>query len=167
MCSSKIKDLIIFDQIFFAWTLATSATSRGRNFNLSNLNKVSNFSWICQLSYEILLSGMKMGRGLDYGSQNGWIPPPPCVFNWPKSPHRLGLTLAFTHLSIIFGVVGIVYSSLGKQKRQYLQCIIYELYRPWLDTVQDFLIVLDMKPCTHLVEISIFSLTKIGYIFRK
>ena len=27
-----------------------------------------------------------------------------------------------------------------------------------LDTVQDFLIVLDMKPCMDLVEISIFSL---------
>jgi hypothetical protein len=31
-------------ELFFAWTLATSATSRGRNFNLSNLNRVSNFS---------------------------------------------------------------------------------------------------------------------------
>ena len=31
-------------KFFFAWTLATSATSRGRNFNLSNLNRVSNFS---------------------------------------------------------------------------------------------------------------------------
>ena len=27
-----------------------------------------------------------------------------------------------------------------------------------LESVQDFLIMLDMKPCMHLVEISIFSL---------
>ena len=31
-------------EFFFVWTLATSTTSRGRNFNLSNFNRVSNFS---------------------------------------------------------------------------------------------------------------------------
>ena len=46
-------------EFFFAWTLATSAASRGRNFNLSNLNRVSNFSEICQLSYEILFAGLE------------------------------------------------------------------------------------------------------------
>ena len=30
-----------------------------------------------------------------------------------------------------------------------------------VDTVQDFLIKLDMKPCMHLVEISIFSLNNV------
>ena len=38
----RISEFLI--EFFFAWTLATSATSRGRNFNLSNLNRVSNFS---------------------------------------------------------------------------------------------------------------------------
>ena len=54
-------------------------------------------------------------------------------------------------------------------------------YLPPLESVQDFLIKLDMKPCMHLVEISIFLLnlvivrltkimnmpTKIGHNFRK
>jgi hypothetical protein len=46
-------------ELFFAWTLATSATSWDRNFNLSNLNRVSNFSWISQLSYEILIVALE------------------------------------------------------------------------------------------------------------
>ena len=42
----------------------------------------------------------------------------------------------------------------------------------WIESVQDFLIKLDMKPCMHLVEISIFSLksflcAKFGWIFQK
>ena len=32
---------------------------------------------------------------------------------------------------------------------------------PTLESVQDFLIKLDMKPCVHLVEISIFSLNHV------
>ena len=31
-------------KLFFAWTLATLATSRGHNLNLNDLNRVSNFS---------------------------------------------------------------------------------------------------------------------------
>ena len=52
-----------WSNFFFAWTLATSVTSRGRNFNLNNLNRVSNFSWICQLSYEILFVGLEWKWG--------------------------------------------------------------------------------------------------------
>ena len=36
-----------------------------------------------------------------------------------------------------------------------------------VDTVQDFLIVLDMKPCLHLVEISIFSLNNVAVRLTK
>ena len=37
----QISEFLI--ELFFAWTLATSVTSQGRNYNLSNLNRVSNF----------------------------------------------------------------------------------------------------------------------------
>ena len=53
----QISEFLI--ELFFAWTLATSATSRGRNFNLSNLNRVSNFSSRPQLSYETLFVAQK------------------------------------------------------------------------------------------------------------
>ena len=53
----QISEFLI--NFFFAWTLATSATFRGHNFNLSNLNRVPNFSWITQLSYEILFVALE------------------------------------------------------------------------------------------------------------
>ena len=49
------------------WTLDTSATSQDHYFNL---NRVSTFSWIYQLSYE-------NGEGFNYDSPNGLIPPSP------------------------------------------------------------------------------------------
>ena len=52
--AQKLKILENVKHFFLAWTLVTSATSRGPNFDLSNLNRVSNFSWRCQFSYEIL-----------------------------------------------------------------------------------------------------------------
>ena len=52
--TQKLKILENVKHFFLAWTLVTSATSRGPNFDLSNLNRVSNFSWRCQFSYEIL-----------------------------------------------------------------------------------------------------------------
>ena len=51
--AQKLKILENVKQFFLAWTLATSATSRGLNFDLSYLNRVWNFSWRYQLSYEI------------------------------------------------------------------------------------------------------------------
>ena len=60
LSSSKIVDFRIFDwTFFFAWTLAASATSWDCNFNLSNLNWVSDFSCIYQLLYEILFVGLE------------------------------------------------------------------------------------------------------------
>ena len=42
--AQKLRILEFLIEFFLAWTLATSATFRGRNFNLSDLNRVSNFS---------------------------------------------------------------------------------------------------------------------------
>ena len=50
-------------QNYFTWTLATSAIFRGWNFNHSNHNRVSNFSWICQLSYEIRFGDLEWKKG--------------------------------------------------------------------------------------------------------
>ena len=72
-CSSKIADFRIFDRFFYVWTLATSATSGGRNFSLSNLNRVPNFSKICQLSYEILLVGLEWKWGGVRGCFPKWV----------------------------------------------------------------------------------------------
>merc|ERR1712051_702557 len=41
--AQKLWILEFLIEIFLAWTLATSATFRGGNFNLSDLNRVSNF----------------------------------------------------------------------------------------------------------------------------
>ena len=47
------------------------ATSRGPHFNLCDLNRISNFSWRCNLSYEILFVALEQNwEGLDYVSQN-------------------------------------------------------------------------------------------------
>ena len=60
-------------EFFFAWTLATSAASRGRNFNLSNLKWVSNFSKIYQLSYEILFAGLEWKWGVVRLRFSKWV----------------------------------------------------------------------------------------------
>ena len=60
--SSKIADFIIFIELFFACTLHFG-TSRGRNFNLIDLNRVSNFSCRRQLSNEILFGGLERKLG--------------------------------------------------------------------------------------------------------
>ena len=58
--AQKMKILENSNKFFLAWTLATLATSRGLNFNLS---RVSNFSWRCKLSYEILFVRLKWKLG--------------------------------------------------------------------------------------------------------
>ena len=58
--AQKLKILENARHFFHVWTLATSATSRGRKFNLSNLSRVSNFRKICQLSYETLFVALKL-----------------------------------------------------------------------------------------------------------
>ena len=44
LCAQKLQISEYLIEFFFAWTLANLATSRGPNFNLSDLNRVSNFS---------------------------------------------------------------------------------------------------------------------------
>ena len=70
--------------------------------SLSDLYEVSNFSWICQLSYEVLFVefGWKLKHPETAFSQ--WaILDPPRLLNWPKSPHSLGLRL-FLDSELIF-----------------------------------------------------------------
>ena len=83
--AQKLQILEFLIELFFAWILATSATSGGRNFNLIDLNRVSNFCWRCQLSYEILFGGLEWKLGGIRLRFQKW------VFNWPKSPGSLGL----------------------------------------------------------------------------
>ena len=86
----RISEFLI--EFFFAWTLATSATSRGRNFNLSNLNRVSNFSSRPKLSYETLFVAQKWNwEELDYVFSIRAESAPPRVSRRPKSPGLLGL----------------------------------------------------------------------------
>ena len=54
--AEKLQILEFLNEFFFAWILANSATSQSQKFNLININKVSNFSWRCQLSYETVWS---------------------------------------------------------------------------------------------------------------
>ena len=56
---SKLKIFAFQDRFFYAWTSATFVTYRGPNFNLSNLNRVSNLKKRPQLSYEILFVGLE------------------------------------------------------------------------------------------------------------
>ena len=87
----RISEFLI--EFFFAWTLATSATSRGRNFNLSNLNRVSNFSSRPKLSYETLFVAQKWNwEELDYVFSIRAESAPPRVSRRPKSPGLLGLS---------------------------------------------------------------------------
>ena len=46
-----------------------------------------------------------------------------------------------------------------KPRQNSYQCNIYIIYV--IDTITDFLIKLGMKPCLHLVKISIFSLNNV------
>ena len=75
VCVARKLQILEFLSIFFCLDPGHFPTSRGPNFNLIDLNRVSNFSWRCQLSYEILFGGLEWK--LDYISQNGLIPSPP------------------------------------------------------------------------------------------
>ena len=51
----KLTILEFLPKIFFILTSVTSETSWGQTMSFSDLTEVSNFSWRCQLSYEVLL----------------------------------------------------------------------------------------------------------------
>ena len=90
--SQKLGILGFSPQIFFILTSVTSDTSWGQSMSLSDFNEVSNFSWRCQLSYEVLF--VEFGWKLKHPetSISHWaLLDPSRILNWPKSPHRLGL----------------------------------------------------------------------------
>ena len=90
--SQKLGILGFSPQIFFILTSVTSDTSWGQSMSLSNLNEISNFSWRCQLSYEVLFVefGWKLKHPETAISHRALLDHPR-LLNWPKSPHRLGL----------------------------------------------------------------------------
>ena len=94
--SQKLVILGFSPQIFFILTSVTSDTSWGQTMSLSDLNEVSNFSWRCQLSYETMFvwSVPKLECPETAISQRV-ILTPPRILNRPKSPHWLGLRVAF------------------------------------------------------------------------
>ena len=80
-------------QFFFILTSVTSDTSWGQSMSLSDLYEVSNFSWICQLSYEVLFVEFEWKLKHPETDISHWaLLDPSRILNWPKSPHRLGLT---------------------------------------------------------------------------
>ena len=90
--SQKLAILGFSSKIFLTLTSVTSETSWGQTMSLNNLTDVSNFSWNCKLSYEILFVelGWKLKHPETTISQRALLAPPR-LLNWPKSPHRLGL----------------------------------------------------------------------------
>ena len=84
--ASKLKILAFQVRFFYALTSATLATSRGPNFSLSNLNRVSNFSKRPQLSYEILFVGLEWKWGGFRLCFPKWAAaaPPPCIWEAKK-----------------------------------------------------------------------------------
>ena len=125
--AQKLKILENAKHFFLSWTLATPATSRGPNFDLSNLNRVSNFSWRCQLSYEILFVDKNENlEALDCVLQNGLPQPPPHVFNRPKSPCSLGLT-CILKLVLLKKVLPIIMPI--ARYLQYLQYIVFNIFK--------------------------------------
>ena len=79
-------------KIFFILTSITSETSWGQTMDFSDLTEVSNFRWRCQLLYGVLF--VELGWKLKHPETaiSQWsLSDTPCILNWPKSPHRLGL----------------------------------------------------------------------------
>ena len=63
---------------------------------LSNLNEVSNFSWSCQLLYEVLFVRFRWKlKHPETAISHRALLDHPRILNWPKSPHRLGLRIPF------------------------------------------------------------------------
>ena len=84
--AQKLKNLGFLIELFFTWTFITLATSWGPNFNLSNLNRVSNFSWRCHKILFVCQDWKLDGFRLHSPKWIHSAHPPPWVINWPKSP---------------------------------------------------------------------------------
>ena len=84
--------ILQFLHIFFILTSVTSDTSWGQSMSLSDLYEVSNFSWICQLLYEVLFVEFRWKlKHPETTISHRALLDHPRILNWPKSPHRLGL----------------------------------------------------------------------------
>ena len=90
--SQKLVILEFSPQFFFILTSVTSDTSWGQSMSLSDLYEVSNFSWICQLSYEVLFVEFRWKlKHPETAISHRALLDHPRILNWPKSPHHLGL----------------------------------------------------------------------------
>ena len=76
--TQKLVILGFSSKIFFILTSVTSETSWGQTMSFSDLTEVSNFSWICLLSYEVLF--VELGWTLKHPettiSQRALLDPP-------------------------------------------------------------------------------------------
>ena len=89
----KLVILGFSPKIFLILTSVTSETSWGQTMSFSDLTEVSNFSWKCQLSYEVMFVELEWKLEHPETAISQWvILDPPRILNWPKSPHQLGLT---------------------------------------------------------------------------
>ena len=84
-------------KIFLILTSVNSETSWGQTMGFSDLSEVSNFSWRCQLLYGVLFVelGWKLKHPETAITQRSLLDTPR-ILNWPKSPHRLGLSMPRT-----------------------------------------------------------------------
>ena len=114
--SQKLGILGFSPQIFFILTSVTSDTSWGQSMSLSNLNEVSNFSWRCQLSYEVLFVefGWKLKHPETAISHRALLDHPR-ILNWPKSPHRLGLKFRYSETQNFGNILTLLSNRLLKE----------------------------------------------------
>ena len=97
----KLVILGFSHKIFFILTSVNSETSWGQTMGFSDLSEVLNFSWRCKLLYGVLFVelGWKLKHPETANSQWALLDTP-CLLNWPKSPHRLGLKKELLFVSI-------------------------------------------------------------------
>ena len=85
----------------------SSKTSWGQTMSFSELTDISNFSWRCQLSYEVLF--VELGWELKHPETtiSQWaLLDTPRFLNWPKSPQRLGLIVGSGSKTIMLTQIG-------------------------------------------------------------
>ncbi len=98
----KLVILGFSPKIFLILTSVTSETSWGQTMSFSDLTEVSNFSWKCQLSYEVMFVELEWKLEHPETAISQWvILDPPRILNWPKSPHQLGLSMRLCYCGFI------------------------------------------------------------------
>ena len=76
-------------KIFFILTSVTSETSWGQTMSFSDLTEVSNFSWRCQLLYEVLFVNLRLKLKHTETTISHWalLDPTPPVFLTDQKAH--------------------------------------------------------------------------------